>query len=56
MKVVGELRQQFAGVKLTVRNATTAAEATQTKLSTSKISWSQQEKVLEKEVSELNLQ
>ena len=55
IKVVEELRQQFAGVKSTVRDATTAAETAQTKLSTSEISWSQQKKVLEKEVSELNL-
>lgn len=54
IKVVEELRQQLSGVKLTVRDATTAAETAQAKLSTSEISWSQQKKVLEKEVSELN--
>ena len=55
IKVVEELRQQLAGIKLTVRDTTTAAETAQTKLSASEISWSQQKKVLEKEVSELNL-
>ena len=55
IKVVEELRHQLAGVKLTVRDATTAAETAQTKFSTSEISWSQQNRVLEKEDFELNL-
>jgi len=55
IKAVEELRQQLAETKLTVRNATTAAETAQAKLSTSEASWGQQKKVLEREVSELNL-
>ena len=55
IKVVEELRQQLAHTKLTARDATTAAETAQAKLSTSEISWSQQKKALEREVSELNV-
>ena len=54
IKAVEELRQQLAETKLTVRNATTAAETAQTKLSTSETSWGQQKKALEREVTELN--
>ena len=55
IKAVEELRQKLAETKLTVRNATTAAETAQAKLSTSEISWSQQKVTLEREVSELNV-
>lgn len=55
IKAVEELRQQLAETKLTVRDATMAAETAQAKLSTSEISWSQQKVVLEREVSELNI-
>ena len=55
IKVVEELRQQLAQTKLTVRDATTAAETAQAKLSASEISWSQQKKALEREASELNV-
>jgi len=55
IKAVEELRQQLAETRLTVRNATTAAETAQVKLSTSEISWSQQKVALEREVSELNV-
>lgn len=55
IKAVEELRQKLAETKLTVRDATTAAETAQVKLSTSEISWSQQKKVLESEVSEFNV-
>ena len=55
IKAVEELRQQLAGTKLTVRDATTAAETAQAKLSTSEISWGQQKNALEREVTELNV-
>lgn len=55
IKAVEELRQQLAETKLTVRDATRAAETTQAKLSTSETSWSQQKKALEREVTELSL-
>ena len=55
IKAVEELRQRLTETKLTVRDATTAAESAQAKLSTSEVSWGQQKKVLEREVSELNL-
>lgn len=54
IKSVEELRQQLAETKLTVRDATTAAESAQAKLSTSEVSWGQQKKALEREVTELN--
>ena len=54
IKLVEELRQQLAHTKLTVRDATTAAETAQAKLSASEMSWSQQKKALEREASELN--
>lgn len=53
IKAVEELRQQLADKKLTVRDATTAAETAQAKLSTSEISWSQQKQALEREVNDL---
>lgn len=55
IKAVEELRQRLAETKLTVRDATRAAETTQAKLSTSETSWSQQKKALEREVTELDL-
>ena len=55
IKLVEELRQQLAHTKLTARNATTTAETAQAKLSASEISWSQQKKALEREVTELNV-
>jgi nucleoprotein TPR len=55
IKTVEELRLQLAGTKLTVRDATTTAETAQAKLSTSEISWSQQKKALEREVTELGV-
>ena len=55
IKAVEELRQQLAETKLTVRDATTSAETAQAKLSTSEISWSQQKKALEREVTELSV-
>jgi nucleoprotein TPR len=55
IKAVEELRQRLAETRLTVRDATTAAETAQAKLTTSEISWSQQKKALEREVSELGV-
>ena len=55
IKAVDELRQQLKETKLTVRDATTTAETAQAKLSTSEISWSQQKKTLEREVTELSV-
>lgn len=55
IKAVEELRQRLAETRLTVRDATTAAETAQAKLSTSEISWSQQKKALEREISELDV-
>ena len=55
IKLVEELRQQLAHTNLTTRDATTAAETAQAKLSASEISWSQQKKALEREASELNV-
>ena len=54
IKAVEQLRQQLSETKLTVHDATTAAETAQAKLSTSEISWNQQKKALEREASELN--
>lgn len=55
IKAVEELRQQLADTKLSTRDATIAAETANAKLSTSEISWSQQKKALEREVTELNV-
>jgi nucleoprotein TPR len=55
IKAVEELRRQLVETKLTVRDATTAAETAKSKLSTSEISWSQQRKALEREVTELGI-
>lgn len=55
IKAVEELRQQLAGTRLTIREAMTAAETAQAKLSASETSWNQQKKTLEKEVAELNV-
>ena len=54
IKAVEELRKRLAETTLTVHDATTAAETAQVKLSASEISWSQQKKVLERELTELN--
>lgn len=55
IKDVEELRQRLADTKLAIRNATTIAETAQAKLSSSEISWGQQKKALEREVTELNV-
>lgn len=55
IKAVEELRQQFAETKLAIRDASTAAETAQAKLSASESSWSLQKKALEREVSDLNV-
>ena len=55
IKVVEDLKQQLAETKHAGRDAKTAAETAQAKLSTSETSWSQQKKVLEREVSDLNV-
>ncbi|KAF9651639.1 hypothetical protein BDM02DRAFT_3184386 [Thelephora ganbajun] len=55
IKAVEELRQQLAETRLTVRDATTAAETAQVKLSTSEVSWERQKEALEREVNELNV-
>ena len=55
IKAVEELRQKLADTKLATRDATIASETALAKLSTSEISWSQQKKTLEREVTELNV-
>lgn len=54
IKAVEELRRQLAETRLTIRDATTAAETAKAKLSSSETSWIQQKNVLEREVTELN--
>lgn len=55
IKTMEESRQQLSETKLAVRDAITAAETAQAKLSTSETSWNQQKKALEREVSDLNV-
>jgi len=55
IKDVEELRQRLADTKLAIRDATITAETAQAKLSSSEISWGQQKKALEREVTELNV-